>query len=102
MNKEPIKTWVKDSIILLLIAVAATIGLMVYLEAKATVLDKDECYDVGVNNGKGTGPFHPETFRHCEKFNDSGDYEKNPYYKGFIKGCTESGNDRDTCERFIE
>jgi len=31
----------------------------------------------------------------CNKFNPSGDYEDNPYYKGFIDGCIDPDNDKE-------
>jgi hypothetical protein len=68
----------------------------------ATVLDEDECYDLGVNNGHGTAPFTTSAFRNCEKFNPTGDYDDNPYYKGFIKGCMDDGNTKETCETFTD
>ncbi|MGA7367526.1 MAG: hypothetical protein WBX01_00215 [Nitrososphaeraceae archaeon] len=44
-------------------------------------------------------PFKQYKFEDCERFSDDG---RNPYYEGFIDGCMDADNSRETCERFIE
>jgi hypothetical protein len=58
------------------------------------------CYARGVEDGKNND------FGDFFKIDPSGDCDAGEflprYYEGFIDGCMDAGNSRETCERFVE
>ncbi|MGA7367784.1 MAG: hypothetical protein WBX01_01555 [Nitrososphaeraceae archaeon] len=62
--------------------------------------DSEGCYELGYNDGQDNG-FRVSFYDHCSRSFYLEDGE-NRYYEGFIDGCIDADNSRETCERFIE
>lgn len=86
--------------LLFLVVIAVLILLPTQLVYAGGPDDSEGCYELGYNDGQDNG-FRVSFFNHCDRpfYLDDGE---NKYYEGWIDGCIDADNSRETCERFIE
>lgn len=89
----------KSIFILVIVPVLMLIIPNVYASSSNVDVDKWEktCYESGIRDGNDR-PFSDSAYEECGDFGDGAQ----KYYKGFIDGCIDAGNTKDTCETFTD